>query len=161
MREPSRALERAQGAGEPPVPTVCRRDRVGRDAVIGGTDGDRAQTLPLGRRFFERPGQRGQRAAASPPHHVVLWEHRLHFVPERARLTRAALVGGRLADKVQAPARTRACGIEEVTITSDLIRPRQPRTRALVEIAARVVTQERRFVAAQEIEHGDPSRFAR
>ena len=181
MRQASRPVERAQRAGEPPVPTIGRRDRVGRDAVIGSTNGHGAETLAFRRRLFERPRERRQRAAARPARHVVLLEHRLHFVPERARLTWAALVGCGLADQVQALARTRARGVEEVTVTRDLIRPRQAGTRALVEIAARIVTQERGLVATprqasllqaeqeqhleapragtQEIEHGNPSRF--
>ena len=70
------------------------------------------------------PRERRQRPAARPAHHVVLLEHRLHFVPERARLTWAALVGRGLADQVQALARARARGVEEVTVTRDVIRPR-------------------------------------
>ena len=148
MRQASRPVERAQRAGEPPVPAVRRRDRVGRDAVIGSTNGHSAQTLSFGRRLFERPRERRERTAARPARHVVLREHGLHFVPERARLTRAALVGRGLANEIQAAARPRARGVEEVTVTRDLIRPRQSCTRALVEITARVVAQERRLVPA-------------
>src|SRR5256885_12143578 len=71
--------------------------RVGRHAVVGGTNGDRPQTFPVRRCLFQRPCERGQRAAARPTRDVVLWKDGLHLVPERARLPGAALVRRGLA----------------------------------------------------------------
>src|SRR5262249_10819648 len=70
------------------------------------------------------------------------------LVPERARRTRAAVVAGGLARKVDAPRRTRARRIEEVAVSSNLVRPGQARPRALVELPPRVVGEKRRLVTA-------------
>src|SRR5439155_24218369 len=146
-----------------------------------GPKGARPQTFPVRRCPFQRPCERGQRAAARPTRDVVLWKDGLQLVPERARLPGAALVRRGLAHEIEPPARACARGVEEVAVACDLIRSRQPGARALVEIAACVVAEERRLVTAaretsllqpeeehhlesagarpQEVEHSDPSGF--
>ena len=125
MRQPGRPLEGVQRAGEPSLPAVRRRNRVGRTRVAGGAQRDRAQSLSLGGRIFQRPRQIGERTAARPARDVVLREDGLHFVPERARLSRAPLVGRRLANEIEAAARPRARCIEEVPVACDLVGSRQ------------------------------------
>ncbi len=68
-------------------------------------------------------------------------------VPERARLARAAVVVGRLAHEIEPPRGARARRVEEVAVTRNAVGPREPRA-ALVELAARLVVEERRAAAA-------------
>ncbi len=108
MRDPRRPVERPQRAVEPALPAVRARERAGGGGVGRGELRQRAQPLPLRRRVVERPRQRRERTPARPAPHVLRVEHGLHLVPERARLARAAVVGGRLADEVE-PLQRPAC----------------------------------------------------
>src|SRR5207237_5965657 len=83
-----------------------------------------------------------------PAPDVVAREERLHLVPKRTRLAWAAVVARRVAHEVDALRRARAGGVEEIAVASDLIRPCQPGAGTLVEIAPRVVGEERGFVPA-------------
>src|SRR5205814_2111112 len=107
------------------------------------------------RRFFERPGERRQWPATSPANNVVFREHGLHFVPERARLTQTALVRCGFAYQVQAPARASAGGVEEVTVTRNLVRTSQSCPRARSNPAAL------RRAASPLRAHGCPAARAR
>src|SRR5207244_9898145 len=94
-----------------------------------------AQAFAFGRRRLQRPGEVGQRAPPRPAPDVVAREERLHLLPERARLARAAVVARRLAHEVDALRRARAGGVEEIPVARDLIRPCESCTRTLLEVA--------------------------
>src|SRR5439155_17806637 len=96
------------------------------------------------RRRFERPGERGEGAAARPARDVVGREERDDLVPERARLARAPLVARRLADEVEAVRRARAGRVEEVAVARHLVRPLEPPP----ERPSTLVVEERRAAAA-------------
>ena len=64
-------------------------------------------------------------------------EERLHLVPERARLARAAVVGRRLAHEVEPLERARARRVEEVAVAADRVRALQPRAALVERCAAR------------------------
>ena len=147
MRDPRRPVERAERAVEPALPAVRARECACGGGVGRGELRQRAQTLPLRRRVVERPRQRRERAAPRPAPHVLRVEHRLHLVPERARLARAAVVGRRLADEIEPVQRPGARRVEEVAVAADRVRPLQAGA-ALVERAAGVVVEERRRRAA-------------
>ena len=166
MRQLRRPPERARRALEPPLPAVRARERVGAAPVVRRELGERAQPLALGRRAVERPGERRERPPPRPPAHVLGVEDRLHLVPERARLARAAVVGRRLAHEVEPLERPRARGVEEIAVAAHRVGALQPRA-ALVEQAAGVVVEERRRRAAPrqaallEAEHEDDVEAAR
>ena len=146
MREPRRPVEgRARARASAPSRSHGRVPRPLR--VPRGELRERPQPLTLGRRLVERPGQRRERPPACPAAHVVGVEERLHVVPERARLTRAAVVVGRLAHEIEPLRGARARRVEEIAVVLDRIRPLEPRA-PLVERAPRVVVEERRAAAA-------------
>ena len=122
MRQPRRAFERVQCAGQPAFPLVGGCDRLGRGPIVGRSKRDRAQPFAFGRRRLERPRELRQRPATRPADYVVPREERLYLVPERARLARAAVVTCRLAHEVHALRGTRARGVEEIAVAGDLIR---------------------------------------
>src|SRR5262249_39500347 len=92
-------------------------------------------------------GQGRERTSARPASRVVRGEERLHVVPERAGLARAAVVVRRLAHEVEPLRRARARRVEEVAIVLDGVWPDEPRA-SLVERTPRVVVEERRAAAA-------------
>src|SRR3989454_1360857 len=182
MREPCGPVEGTERPRQAAVPAVRDRNRFRGRHVVCGAQRDGAQAFALRRSVLERPRELGQWAAARPACDVVLGEDGLDLVPERAGLARAAVVGGSLAYEIDALARTRARRVEEVAVARDLIGSRQPRVGAPVEVAARVVAEERGLVAAarqapllqpeqehdleaarasaQQVDHGDTSRLA-
>ena len=139
-------MEGAERALEPPLPAVRAGECPRRLGVAGGELRERPQPLSLGRCVLERPRQRRERPPARPAAHVVGVEERLHVVPERARLARAAVVVGRLAHEIEPLRGARARRVEEVAVVLDRIRPLEPRA-SLVERAPRVVVEERRAAA--------------
>ena len=166
MRQPRRAVERLERALEPPLPRVRARERVGAVAVARCKLRERAQPLAIGGRVVERPRERRQRPPPRPEADVIRIERRPHFVPERARLARVAVVGRGLAHEIEPLERARAGGVEEVAVAADGIGPLEARA-ALVEEAPRVVVEERRRRAAPrqapllEAEHEDDVEPAR
>src|SRR5262249_10000103 len=139
--------ERVPGALEPPLPAVRACERLRRRGVTGGELRERSEALPLRRRLLERPGQRRERAPPRPPPYVLRLDQRLTDVPDRAHLTRPAVVVGRLAHEIEPLRGARARGVEEVPIARDSVLRREPRA-PLVEPAAHVVVEERRAGAA-------------
>ena len=129
------------------IPAVRARKCRGLVAVARRQLGERAETLALRRRVFERPRERRQRPSARPTANVVGLEERLHLVPERARLTRGTVVGRRLAHEIEPLGRARTCGVEEIAVAADRVGALEPRT-ALVERAPCLVVEERRRSAA-------------
>src|SRR5262249_30915051 len=130
-----RAIEAALpaiGAGE--------RLRVRACVLAGRQRGERPQPLALGRGAFERPRERGERAAARPAHDVVAVEERGDLVPEPGPLARRALVGRRLAYEVEPARRARARRVEEVAVAGDGVWPLQARA----DPAPHLVVKERR-----------------
>ena len=174
-----RPAERVQRTVEPAVPAVREREPGRLRLVVGRERRQRAQPLALGRRRFERPRQRRERAPRRRVAHVLRREEPDDLVPERARLARRALVARRLAHEVEPPRRARARRVEEVAVARDLIGLHEPRR---TERAARVVVEERRGLRpprersllepeheddleaararAQEVEHRDASALA-
>ena len=116
MRQLRRPPKRGHGTLEAPLPAVRARQRVCTGAVARSKLGERPQPLALGRSVLELPRERGQRPAARPAPDVIRVEDGLHFFPERARCRRAAVVGGRLADEIEAFERPCARGIEQVPV---------------------------------------------
>jgi hypothetical protein len=98
------ALVRKARARESPLPPVGARDPLGLVRLVARDRRQRSQAFALGRCLLERARELGQ----SAPHGCALdllgREQSLDLLPERARLPRASLVGGRLAHEVQ-PAR--------------------------------------------------------
>ena len=142
--EARRALGGRSRSLEPPLPVVRARDRLGLGPVAGREPGQRPQALALRRRLLDRPGEMRERALRRRTPHVVRVEAGARFVPERARLPRRALVGGRLADEVEPLRRPRAGGVEEVALARDRVGPLQARLAGEVELAAGFVVEERR-----------------
>src|SRR5205814_7530021 len=132
---PRRPAEGAERSLEPTLPAVRAGERPGGRGVPCGQLRERPQPLALGGRLLERPRQRRERAPADPAPHVVAVEERLHVVPERAGLARAAVVVRRLAHEVEALRGAGAGGVEEVAVAGHGIGPRQP-CPPLVETAA-------------------------
>src|SRR5439155_3014303 len=106
-----------------------------------------AQPFAFRGRALERPRQLRERPPPCPAQDVLAREERGDLVPERARLARAPVVAGGLAHEVDAAGRARAGGVEEVAAARNLVRTRQPRARTLVEVAPRIVGEERRLVS--------------
>ena len=148
MAQPRVAREGPPRALELAAPAVGRREPLGLVRLGRREQGERAQPLALARRMLEVPGEPRERPATSPPAHVLGVEQRDHLVPERARLARAPLVGGGLAHERQPAGRARAGGVEEVALALDGVRAHEARTGGPVELAARIVVEERRGVAA-------------
>ncbi len=109
--------------------------------------GERTQTLALRRRPFELPRQLRQRPPPRPAADIVRVEQHGDLVPEGARLARVPLVGRRLADEHQPPARACARGVEEVAVALDRIGPDEACARSAVEVPARLVVEEGRGIA--------------
>ena len=148
MGEPGLARERLQRALQLALPAVRSRERL---RVLGRRDRElreRAQPLTLGRSRLQLPRQLRERPSPRPAPHLLGVEERDDFVPEGARLARAALVGRRLADERQPADGARAGGVEEIAVALDRIRARQPCRGPRVEVAAGIVVEERRRVAA-------------
>ena len=156
-----RPLEGADRAVETSRPTVRRRERRRVSAIPCRELRDRAQPLPLGRSSFELARQRGERPPRRLVPHVVCVEELANALPERARLARRPLVADGLADEHEAPSRSRADGREEVAVAARLVGPDETATAALVELATRLVVEERlgarpsRQRSLLETEHDD------
>ena len=89
-----------------------------------GELGERPQPLALGRRRLELPGELPTAAAARVARATSsLVEERRDLLPERARLARRAVVGGRLAHEIQPARGPRARRVEEIAVAADLIGP--------------------------------------
>src|SRR5437870_9390702 len=116
--------------------------------VDGCEGGEPAQPLAFRRGGLERPGEGGERAPSRPADDVVLGEKGLELVPERARLARAAVVGGSLADEVEPLRGPSACRVEQVPVAAHAVGPEQPRAAAFGELAPPVVVEERRLATA-------------
>ena len=113
---------------------------------------------------------------------VVRVEEPAHRLPERARLARRAVIGCRLADEREQLPRPRACGVEEIAIPACRVGSLEARAPRGVELAARLVVEERRRGSAarqrslleadhehrleasrahvREVEHRDTTRLA-
>src|SRR5439155_16429463 len=129
MCETRPSLEGVEGACQAAFPSIRGGDGVRGGGIVCGSQRDRTQPLPLRGRSLEWPGQLGERPAPGPAVDVIAREEHLHFVPEGACLARAAVVGGRLANEVDAASRARARRVEEVAVSRDLIRSRETRAR--------------------------------
>ena len=75
--------------------------------------------------------------------HVVLVEQLAHGLPERARLSRGALVADGLAHEDEPPPRPRTGGGEQVPVAARSVRAHESGSSALVESSARLVVDER------------------
>src|SRR4051794_9533305 len=126
MREPSRPLERGDGALETALPAVCARQRLGGRRIGGSDRAEGTQAFPFARRGLERPGQRGEGPAPRPALELVGLEERASLLPERARLARRAVVGRGLADEVEAARGPGARGVEEVAVARDRVGAEEP-----------------------------------
>src|ERR687891_490533 len=135
------ALERATGALESPVPAVRARERLGAARVGRAEAGEGAQALALGRRLFQRPGERRERPPARPAGDLGGVEERTHLVPEGARLPRAALVGRRLPHEGEPARGPGAGGVEEIALAADRVGPDEPRAVARVDLAPGLVVR--------------------
>ena len=130
------AAETARGRQSPGLALVGRRERR-----------DRPRPLAFGRSEMKLPREPGQSTPAREAQHVGPAEPRHHLVPEGAGLERAAVVGCRFPDEIQAPPRPRAGRVEQIPIPGEGIGAHEPRARGarLLELAAASLGQERRL----------------
>ena len=173
------ALQGAARAAEAPLPVVGVGERPRLVGVGNREPGERTQPLAVGRRGLERPGERRERTAARRPLHVLGLEDRGDLVPERARLARGAVVGGRLAHEEEPARRAGARRVEEVAVAGDLVGALEPAAEraACVVARGRATCAPRRGSApflepeheddveaagprAQQVEDGDAACFA-